>query len=118
MKAKRQYATAASIAPMEFEAIEELAAMSKDERFNAAHSMINDIANQVRPYMVAAGEILALDKKALIARVSKEPEIWGDIMVQIGRANDTLKAVQNSVDAAEMRLMIALSNVAGAKDAA
>jgi hypothetical protein len=34
-------------------------------------------------------------------------------MTQIVRANDTLKAAQESVDGAEMRLMIALSNVAG-----
>jgi hypothetical protein len=100
-----QVCTAASIAPIEIEAVEELAAMSKDERFKAAHSKINEVVNQVRPYMVAAGEIVAPDKKALIARVSKEPEIWANVMVQMGRLNDTLKAVQNSVDAAEMRLM-------------
>jgi hypothetical protein len=86
--------------------------MSKEERFKAAHRMIDEVVNQVRPFMVAAGEVLALDKKGLIARVSEHPELWADILVQVGHARDTLKAVQDSVTAAEMRLMIALSNVA------
>jgi hypothetical protein len=118
MKAKRKYATAASIAPIEFEAIEDLAAMSKQERGKAAHSMIDDIHNQTRPFLLAAGEVLAIDKKGLIALVSEHPELWGDILVEIAHARDTLKAVQDSMGAAEMRLMIALSNVAGEKTAA
>ena len=97
------------LAAMEFKGAKDIAAMSKDERLRKIHGLVDN----VRPMAVLAGELMAFDKDELIAKVAANIELHGPFLMALAHAGDDLKALQNIVMSAEMRLAVALANVEG-----
>jgi hypothetical protein len=100
-------ATVASIAPIEFEGIKEFSETPKDERLRNTNRLID----QVRIAALVAAEFLVFDKDELIAKASADHETLGSVLMGLDDAADNLKVLQQIVEAAEMRLCIALANV-------
>jgi hypothetical protein len=100
-------ATVASIAPIEFEGIKDFSETPKNERQRNTNGLID----QVRIAALVAVEFLVFDKDELIAKASADHEALGSVLMGLADAADSLKALQEIVEAAEMRLCVALANV-------
>jgi hypothetical protein len=102
-------ATIKSIAAFEFAAVKEFRNLSKVERLRNAHGLVD----RVRPMAVIAGEILAVPKEELIAKVADGYEILGPCLMQLADAKDDARALMELIGSAEVRLAVALANVEG-----
>jgi hypothetical protein len=102
-------ATVASIAAMEYRAVKAFRGVTQAERIKKSHGLID----RVRPMMVAAAEIVGMSKSELIEKVKKNYETLGPALMLLAEATQAAEAVREIVQAAEIRLAVALAAVEG-----
>jgi hypothetical protein len=63
--------------------------------------------------VVAAGEIVVMNKAELIAKVEAGHDVFGNTLLAIADTKEDVKAMLDVISAAEAQLMVALANVEG-----
>jgi hypothetical protein len=61
--------------------------------------------------VVAAGEIVTMNKAELIAKVEAGHDVFGELLLDIADKKEDAKAILDVISAAEARLVVALANV-------
>lgn len=102
-------ATAANISMLEFKAVKRLRGLSSKQRIKKAHA----IADSLRPMSVIALEIVVCEKAELIAKVQAGHDTFGPFLMELAHAKDNARALMEVLEAAEMRLAVALAVVEG-----
>jgi hypothetical protein len=100
---------AQKFAQMEFRALKLFRNMSQDERLRQSHGFVENI----RPMVVAAGEIVVMTKADLITKVEAGHDVFGEMLLDLGNTKEDAKAILDVISAAEARLVVALANVEG-----
>ena len=100
---------AQKFAQMEFRALKLFRNMSQDERLRQSHGFVENI----RPMVVAAGEIVVMTKADLITKVEAGHNVIGEMLLDLANTKEDAKAILDVISAAEARLVVALANVEG-----
>jgi hypothetical protein len=100
---------AREMAQLEFRALKLFRNTSRDQRLKQIHGFVEN----VRPMVVAAGEIVIMSKVELIAKVEAKHDVFGQMLMDLADKKEDAKAILDVISAAEARLMVALANVEG-----
>jgi hypothetical protein len=100
-------ATAEKIAVMEFGPIARIARLPKAKR----QKNTDNLVASVRGFSLLAVELVAYDKARLVERVAKDYDTFGPLLMGLAHAADDAKALLQLLQAAEVRLAVAIAVV-------
>ena len=100
-------ATHSEIAALEFGAVAEFRAMSREERRDKVKKMFEGL------YTVAvlSAEIVGRDKASLIQTIEENYTVWGPSLMALAGAREDVRAISDLIGSAEGRLASAMAVV-------